>query len=260
MTDTASTPAPTLQDPKLPEDREIPEVTQSLIENAYDVEMPLTPLSAMQPAKYNPREISEAGMSMLAESLKNFKLLQPIVWNKRTGNIVGGHQRYAVLLSQGVKEARTAVVDLDEKDEMLLNITLNNPNVGGEFNIKELSNAMKLLKSKMTAVQYEKAGLKAMEKQMPLFDGVAETPAADSKKRMTAQEAADDKLEKADIKMLQLFFSTENHRQLLLWLGAASEAIGTDNASDTVFQLLKAFNENLSKVQAAEAPATEATA
>ena len=45
--------------------------------------------------------------------------------NLRTGNLVGGHQRYNVLLDLGHTEAEAAVVDLDEKQEKLLNVALN---------------------------------------------------------------------------------------------------------------------------------------
>ena len=36
-----------------------------------------------------------------------------IVWNKRTGHIVGGHQRFKVLKHQGHTEIECVVVDLD---------------------------------------------------------------------------------------------------------------------------------------------------
>ena len=61
----------------------------------------------------------------LKRSMQEFGYVEPIVWNKRTGNIVGGHQRYKVLLDMGAQEIDCVVVDLDEAKEKALNLALN---------------------------------------------------------------------------------------------------------------------------------------
>ena len=254
-TNTPETPTPAASEPA---DQVLPEVAQSLHENAFDLEFPYVPLSAMQPAKYNPREISDEALEALANSLKSFGLVQPLVWNKRTGNLVGGHQRYKVLLKEGVKEAKTCIVDLDDTEEQMLNITLNNPALQGEFNMKMLSDLVKVLKSKKSAADFKSSGLEALAKQMPLFDGVKETAAADQpKKKLSAEEAKEQKMEKADIKMLQLFYTNMQHKQVMSWVATASAAVGTDNASDTIYKLLEAFNAGLSEEIAAKEAAAE---
>jgi DNA modification methylase len=90
-------------------------------------------LEDLSPAPYNPRSISKESMQGLSESLRRFGLVQPIVWNKRSKQIVGGHQRREALMDHGVEEADVLVVDLDDNEERALNITLNNPNIAGEF-------------------------------------------------------------------------------------------------------------------------------
>jgi DNA modification methylase len=60
-------------------------------------------------------------------------MVEPIVWNQRTGNIVGGHQRLKVLRDKGVEETDVVVVDFDSNEEVALNVTLNNPAIQGEF-------------------------------------------------------------------------------------------------------------------------------
>jgi len=55
------------------------------------------------------------------------------VWNKRTGNIVGGHQRYRLLVDEGVSEATMIVVDFDADEEIAANLTLNNPQIEGDW-------------------------------------------------------------------------------------------------------------------------------
>lgn len=105
-------------------------------------------LDALDPAPYNPREISTEAMGGLSESLRRFGLVQPIIWNKRSKLIVGGHQRREALMDHGVEEAEVVVVDLPPAEERALNITLNNPAVAGEFT-DALQELLSELKSEM---------------------------------------------------------------------------------------------------------------
>ena len=90
-------------------------------------------------AEYNPRITLEPGdteYELLEGSLGTFGYVVPIVWNERTGRIVGGHQRLTILKSAGVKEATVSVVDLDEEQEKQLNIALNK--IEGEWDNEAL--------------------------------------------------------------------------------------------------------------------------
>jgi DNA modification methylase len=69
----------------------------------------------------------------LGESIKRFGLVEPIVWNKQTGHVVGGHQRLRVLRAQGESEASVVVVDLPAKEERALNVALNSPAIAGDW-------------------------------------------------------------------------------------------------------------------------------
>ena len=86
------------------------------------------PIAQLKPAAYNPRKDLQPGdpeYEKLKRSMQEFGYVEPIVWNKRTGNIVGGHQRYKVLLDMGMQEVDCVVVDLDERKEKALNLALN---------------------------------------------------------------------------------------------------------------------------------------
>ena len=48
-----------------------------------------------------------------------------MVWNRRTGFVVGGHQRLKVLLDMGETEIDCVVVDLEPAKEKALNLALN---------------------------------------------------------------------------------------------------------------------------------------
>lgn len=97
------------------------------------VEVARMKLDDLTPADYNPRTISDEAYEGLGNSIVRFGMLDHIVWNRRTGNIVGGHQRYKQLWELGEKETDVVVVDLDDNEEVALNITLNNPQIRGDF-------------------------------------------------------------------------------------------------------------------------------
>ena len=95
-------------------------------------------LADLKPAPYNPRTMSEYAFKGLAKSIEQFGLVEPIILNERSGNVVGGHQRLKVLESMSVTETEVVVVDLAEEEERTLNITLNNRLVMGEFTVDAL--------------------------------------------------------------------------------------------------------------------------
>jgi DNA modification methylase len=101
------------------------------------------PIEKLNPAAYNPRKDLQPGdpeYEKLKRSMQEFGYVEPIVWNKRTGNIVGGHQRYKVLLDMGMQEVDCVVVDLDETKEKALNLALNK--IQGDWDENKLAELM----------------------------------------------------------------------------------------------------------------------
>ena len=82
-------------------------------------------LADLNPAPYNPRKSDKKQEENLKASLEKFGVVEPIVFNERTGNIVGGHFRVRQLIKMGVTEAPCVVLDLSLEDEKELNIRLN---------------------------------------------------------------------------------------------------------------------------------------
>ena len=62
--------------------------------------MELKKISDLKPAAYNPRMIDEKSFEGLKFSLTEFGDLSGIVFNKRTGNLVTGHQRVKALIDE----------------------------------------------------------------------------------------------------------------------------------------------------------------
>ena len=100
------------------------------------------------PADYNPRKISKENLERLKKSIKEFGLVDPLVWNERTNRLIGGHQRLKILMEEGVKEVEVSVVNLPEDKEKALNIALNNPNLQGEWEEEKLAELLKELEEK----------------------------------------------------------------------------------------------------------------
>lgn len=90
-------------------------------------------LADLEGAPYNPRTISPEALTGLGESVRRFGLVQPVIWNRRTRRIVGGHQRVKALAAQGVVETDVVVVDLPEGEEKALNLALNSQAIAGEW-------------------------------------------------------------------------------------------------------------------------------
>lgn len=82
----------------------------------------------LKAAEYNPRKDLQPGdaeYEKLKRSIQEFGYVEPVIWNKRTGVVVGGHQRLKVMKDLGYTEVDCVVVDLDEAKEKALNIALN---------------------------------------------------------------------------------------------------------------------------------------
>ena len=85
-------------------------------------------ISLLHEADYNPRQPLQPGdpeFDKLERNIQKYGDVEPIIWNETTGNVVGGHQRLAVLKHLGVKSTLVSVVRLDLKQEKLLNVGLN---------------------------------------------------------------------------------------------------------------------------------------
>ena len=92
------------------------------------------------PADYNPRKDLKPGdpeYEKLKRSIEQFGYVEPVIWNKTTGNIVGGHQRLKVLLDMGISEVECVVIEMDEEKEKALNIALNK--ISGDWDKEKLA-------------------------------------------------------------------------------------------------------------------------
>ena len=129
------------------------------------------------PADYNPRKDLKPGdaeYEKLKRSIEQFGYVEPVIWNKATGRVVGGHQRLKVLLDMGITEVECVVVEMDEEKEKALNIALNK--ISGEWDKDKLALLISDLQGTdfdVSLTGFEPAEIDALFKDT-LKDGVKE--------------------------------------------------------------------------------------
>jgi hypothetical protein len=119
-------------------------------------------------APYNPRQIDDHARKKLKENLKAVGLLDPLVWNKSTSNLVSGHQRLSIIDALEGTDDYTmdvAVVELTGKVEKEQNVFFNNPSAQGTYDVDGLGKMLTEDK-----VDYKKAGFDDMDLQLIFED------------------------------------------------------------------------------------------
>jgi hypothetical protein len=92
-------------------------------------------------AEYNPRIISDFARKRLRDFIETNRLVNRPVWNSRTGNLVGGHQRLSII--DALEGNDNYLIDVDSidvslEDEKTINVGLNNPNIQGQYELDSL--------------------------------------------------------------------------------------------------------------------------
>lgn len=89
--------------------------------------------ATLAPDPGNPRRMTKANRDRLRAILKRHGLLQPLIVNRRSGELIGGHQRRELAIELGLDVVPTVFVDLDDQDAHALGIALNSTAAQGEW-------------------------------------------------------------------------------------------------------------------------------
>lgn len=122
--------------------------------------------SQINEAPYNPRIMDAFAATRLRDNLKRLGLVEPLIWNKRSGNLLSGHQRLGQIDRLEKKKdysLNLAVVDLDEKAEKEMNVFLNNQSVQGDWDLPKL-------KAMLEGVDLERTGFTRFDVQLVFED------------------------------------------------------------------------------------------
>tara|TARA_R100001510_G_C7655916_1_gene215457 strand:+ start:1074 stop:1814 length:741 start_codon:yes stop_codon:yes gene_type:complete len=152
--------------------------------------------SKINPAPYNPRVIDDEAKTRLRKGLEDVGLLEPLVWNEKTGNLVGGHQRLSQIdhLEGNTDYMITvAVIKVDEKEEMEINILLNNPTTQGDWDFEQLK---KMFDEE--GIEAERSGFSAGDIYQLFGNDASAVPDETLKELNDQLEAAKSTIEKMD--------------------------------------------------------------
>lgn len=122
-------------------------------------------IDSVNPAPYNPRAITETAFAGLKESIKKFGFVDPLIINRATGNLIGGHQRLKAAEILGLEEVPAVFVDLTPIEEKALNVSLNNQEISGHFTdvLQDLLTEIKLELGTETLQELQLAPLEKVE-------------------------------------------------------------------------------------------------
>ena len=105
------------------------------------MELLTLPIERLEPAPWNPRKRlkpDSPAYRKLETSLREFGLVEPLIWNETSNRVVGGHARLSILKSLGYAEVPVSVVRLTPAREKALNVVLNNQEAQGRYDPDKL--------------------------------------------------------------------------------------------------------------------------
>jgi len=154
------------------------------------------PVSMINPAPYNPRIDLQPGdpdYEKLKRSIEEFGYVEPLVWNERSGNLVGGHQRFKILVNeQGASEVEVSVVDLDEGREKALNLALNK--ISGDWDEEMLAQMLAELRDELD-VELTGFDTEEADKLIEQFTFKSDADAEFTNKELDLDDFAEDKFD-----------------------------------------------------------------
>lgn len=128
--------------------------------------------SEIKPHPKNPRQIDKKARDNLKNKINEIGLLQPLIVNKRTGYLLGGHQRLAVMdklekYKDGKNdyELDVSAVDLPEEKELAMLVFLNNPSAQGAWETDLLAEI-----NLENGISFDSMGFDKLDVDM-IFDG-----------------------------------------------------------------------------------------
>lgn len=176
-------------------------------------------------ADYNPRKIGEKESKALQKSIKKHGLVDTLIYNKRTGNLVGGHQRLSqldILEKNSNYDLTVACIDVDLKQEKEINLILNNPSLQGEYDFD-------LVKKLLLDVDIENTGFTDYDLSMiGVDDNIDNMQESEETKKVkysieeikAAKQASRDKnIGEGENYLVVTFDSIENKEKFLISLG-----------------------------------------
>ena len=142
--------------------------------------------SQIKNAEYNPRIMDKEAKKRLKKNLQENGLVSALTWNRRTGNLCGGHQRLEQLDSLERNKDYSldvCVVDVDERTEAKINVLLNNPSMQGDWDLDLLADMTEHFGLSFDDMGFTKLDVDFMFDGDERFSEMFETPEAQEVKK-----------------------------------------------------------------------------
>ena len=89
------------------------------------------PIEQLRADPANPRRIGDAELEALTRSIREFGFVDPVIAQRSSNRIIGGHQRVIAARREGLKEVPVIFLDLTHEQARLLGLALNR--ISGEW-------------------------------------------------------------------------------------------------------------------------------
>lgn len=107
-----------------------------------EIHIEMVKASALNPAPYNPRKMSDKARAALKRGIEKYGLVDPIIARRSDNLVIGGHQRLKAANELGLESVPVVYVDVDDQNAAALNVLLNNPSAQGEWDFALLSDLL----------------------------------------------------------------------------------------------------------------------
>ena len=205
----------------------------------------------INPAPYNPRKDLQPGDAQyeaIKNSIERFGFVEPLIVNVRDGGnvLVGGHQRYKILLAQGVQEVEAVVVDLSENEEKALNVGLNK--IEGEWDYGKLKDlVIELDREAVTSIGFSNEEVDSLLQELEQEGGADIDDSSTEGQEGTADEEGDDDTGESQStaeRPFEVYLSFPTQEAAESWLAAH----GIDKAFDSSRNVILDFTKEAQKV------------
>ena len=186
----------------------------------------------------NPRK--NLNSDKVASSIKEFGFQQPIVLDN-SYKIIVGHTRYEASKKLGLKKVPVVIADLTPTQAKAYRIADNRLNEDSDWDYSKLNlEFTDLLDNhfELNDLGFDSHEIENMLAYEPKFE---RTNDLEGDTELETEEH-----QKANIRMLQLFLDPEKEKEfkkMVHWL-IDNGHLGTDNITDTVYEVVKTFYEN----------------
>ena len=129
------------------------------------------------PPDYYPKKApkpGDSGYEKLKRSIVEFGLVDPVIWNERTGNLVSGRRRLVVMRSLGYTEADASVVDLPLEREKVLCLAIQKIPESNEWDLpllKDLLHNLETLPVDLSLTAFDEAEIEKLLGRKIIEDG-----------------------------------------------------------------------------------------